>query len=160
MSDKSVSVERATEGADAPCPEFVLADLDLWFRRILNEHLRGHAVREHGSYGAVVNTYAAAEIPDWELRQKQDLVRDAINGVNGLLAERDALREALESNNVGLNLLRQLVSGNNALRDLDVFACNGGEHEAGCECFWEQCEAWALADAALATAQHTQTEEK
>lgn len=48
----------------------------------------------------------------------------------------------------GLNLFRQLVRGHNALRDLDVFACNGGEHEAGCECFWEQCERWAALDAA------------
>lgn len=46
----------------------------------------------------------------------------------------------------GLNLFRQLVSGKNKLRDLDVFACNDGEHDAGCECFWEQCEAWAKAE--------------
>lgn len=49
----------------------------------------------------------------------------------------------------GLVLFRQLVSGSNALRDLDVFSCNFAEHNDGCECFWEQCEAWAKADAAL-----------
>jgi hypothetical protein len=46
----------------------------------------------------------------------------------------------------GLNLFRQLVRGKNALRVLDVFACNYGEHEEGCECFWEQCERWARGD--------------
>lgn len=48
----------------------------------------------------------------------------------------------------GLNLLRQLVSGQNALRDFDVFQCNVTEHDLDCQCFWEQCEAWAKADAA------------
>lgn len=47
---------------------------------------------------------------------------------------------------LGSALLRELVGGNNALRHLDVFACNRGEHDEGCECFWEQCEAWAKAD--------------
>lgn len=50
---------------------------------------------------------------------------------------------------VGLNLFRQLVSGKNALRDLGVFACNDGEHDAGCVCFWGQCERWAEADALI-----------
>lgn len=49
---------------------------------------------------------------------------------------------------VGLNLLRQLVSGGNALRQLNVFWCNYAEHDAGCKCFWEQCEVWAKQDAA------------
>lgn len=41
----------------------------------------------------------------------------------------------------GLNLFRQIVGGGkNALRELGVFACNDGEHGAGCKCFWEQCE--------------------
>lgn len=59
-----------------------------------------------------------------------------------LAAEVDRLHAA----EVGLNLFRQLVRGSNALRDLDVFACNPGEHEPGCECFWEQCEQWAAAE--------------
>jgi hypothetical protein len=53
-----------------------------------------------------------------------------------------------DSDETGLNLLRQLVGGKNALRQLDVFQCNQGEHDPDCECFWEQCEAWAKADAA------------
>jgi hypothetical protein len=82
----------ATDGVEGqpPMPEFALADLELWFRRVLQDRLRGHVVREHGDYGAVVNSYAAAEIPDWELRQKQDLVREAINGVNALLSTSQA----------------------------------------------------------------------
>jgi aspartyl-tRNA synthetase len=48
---------------------------------------------------------------------------------------------------IGLDLLRQLVSGQNALREMDVFACNAEGHDLRCECFWEQCEAWAKADA-------------
>lgn len=47
----------------------------------------------------------------------------------------------------GRNLLLQLVGGKNALRQLNVFWCNDGEHAADCKCFWEQCEAWAKADA-------------
>ncbi len=57
------------------------------------------------------------------------------------------LARELRQSQVGLNLFRQLVSGRNALRQLDVFACNDGEHDAGCECFWEQCEAWAKGEA-------------
>jgi hypothetical protein len=49
---------------------------------------------------------------------------------------------------VGLNLFRQLVSGKNGLRTLGAFPCNVAEHESvDCECFWEQCEAWAKQDA-------------
>jgi hypothetical protein len=50
-------------------------------------------------------------------------------------------------NEIGLNLFRQLISGGNALRDLDVFPCNDPDHDLNCECFWEQCERWADADA-------------
>ena len=46
------------------------------------------------------------------------------------------------------DLLRQLVSRQNALRQLDVFPCNEEAHELDCECFWEQCEAWAIQDEA------------
>lgn len=57
-----------------------------------------------------------------------------------------------EAQTAGLNLLRQLVSGKNSLRTLGVFSCNQAEHEdVDCECFWEQCEAWAKADAETAT---------
>lgn len=52
----------------------------------------------------------------------------------------------------GLNLFRQLVSGKNALRDLHVFACNDVDHDLDCECFWEQCEAWAEIDMGAAPA--------
>ena len=45
----------------------------------------------------------------------------------------------------GLNLFRQLCEPNR-LRDLDVFQCNCAEHDLDCECFWEQCEAWAKVD--------------
>lgn len=60
--------------------------------------------------------------------------------VNGFCNECATTRQCGEG---GLDLFRQLVRGKNALRQLDVFACNDGEHDAGCECFWEQCEAWA-----------------
>lgn len=51
-------------------------------------------------------------------------------------------------NEVGLNLLRQLVGRKNALRTLGVFPCNNAEHlNVDCACFWEQCEAWAKQDA-------------
>jgi hypothetical protein len=38
---------------------------------------------------------------------------------------------------VALSLFRQLVSGRNALRQMDVFPCNDGGHdeEPNCECF-------------------------
>lgn len=61
--------------------------------------------------------------------------------------------------NVGLNLLRQLVGGKNALRQLNVFWCNHAEHDAGCKCFWEQCEAWAQRDAATTAAPVEQSDE-
>lgn len=54
----------------------------------------------------------------------------------------------LANDQVGLNLLRQLVRGSNSLRTLEVFPCNQAEHEdVDCKCFWEQCEAWAKQDA-------------
>lgn len=62
----------------------------------------------------------------------------------------------VSSDAVGLNLFRQLISGSNALRDLDVFRCNDVEHDDGCKCFWEQCEAWAIADAAASRGQSGQ----
>lgn len=101
MSNESKSSSESHVEVEAAVPEFILADLELWFQRVLRERLRGHIVREHGDYGAVVNSYAAAEIPDWELRQKQDLVRDAINGVNALLtsvsAEPEVEQERIRS---------------------------------------------------------------
>lgn len=53
-----------------------------------------------------------------------------------------------DHNETGLNLFRQLVRGKNALRQLNVFWCNDGEHVDDCKCFWEQCEKWAAEDAA------------
>lgn len=57
----------------------------------------------------------------------------------------DADKEHTET---ALALFRQLVTGKNALRELEAFACNEAEHDHDipCECFWEQCEAWAKAD--------------
>jgi ribosomal protein S27E len=52
---------------------------------------------------------------------------------------------------IGLALFRQLVCGTNALRQLDVFGCNEGEHAADCECFWEQCETWAAEELVAVT---------
>jgi|ERR1041384_5444714 hypothetical protein len=63
----------------------------------------------------------------------------------------DDTRVSPSRDETGLNLLRQLVSGQNALRDFDVFPCNVTEHDLNCECFWEQCEAWAKADAEKAS---------
>lgn len=57
------------------------------------------------------------------------------------------LRAAHEAHaEAGLSLFRQLVGGENALRELNVFWCNVAEHEHGCKCFWEQCEQWAAQD--------------
>lgn len=59
-----------------------------------------------------------------------------------------ALKAATPAAEKGLSLLRQLVSGKNALRDFDVFPCNDSTHDDNekCECFWEQCEAWAKSE--------------
>lgn len=62
------------------------------------------------------------------------------SALNAYTANRDTAE-------AGLSLLRQLVGGSeNSLRHLDVFQCNEAEHSGRCECFWEQCEAWAKAD--------------
>lgn len=73
-------------------------------------------------------------------QERAEMVRDALNAY-------DSHRARVEA---GLSLFRQLVSGHNALRMLDVFACNQAEHGPDCECFWEQCEAWAKADGLVA----------
>lgn len=71
---------------------------------------------------------------------------DAITAWNARVDSRNA--QVRVTDEAGLALLRELVAAKNALREFDVFSCNSKEHtDEGCKCFWEQCEAWAKADA-------------
>lgn len=86
----------------------------------VDTHLEKHKVEGVGEHHSIMRRLAA------ELRQR---------------IERE------QHDQTGLNLLRLIVQGGNVLRDFDIFACDSAHHDISCQCFWEQCETWAQADA-------------
>lgn len=72
--------------------DFALADLSLWIERGL-KNLKSRTVY-HG--GAATNSYAVAEFPDWDLRQKLDLIESAKNDAIRVLDLNHRLVECLK----------------------------------------------------------------
>jgi len=77
-------VAAARDAADARVKELeeALHSDALFLRRFL-EKLTHHSVT--GLHGQVVNGYAAAEIPEWEMRQRLDDIEAAIAPAEALL---------------------------------------------------------------------------
>lgn len=84
LSTSITELERhEAESAEPLLPNFALADLDLWFRRVLEDRLKYHSTTQPDR--PVGEGYTYAEIPDWELRQQRDLTRYALEGINETL---------------------------------------------------------------------------
>lgn len=76
--------------------DFALADLSLWIQRGLN-NLKHRTVYAHGDQGgAATNGYAVGEFPDWDLRQKIDLIESAKNDAIRILDLNHRLVECLK----------------------------------------------------------------
>lgn len=77
--------------------DFALADLKLWIEGGLSKLKSRSVYDEHGKW---TNSYACAEFPDWDLRQKLDLIESANNDAVRILDLNhrlvQCLNEALE----------------------------------------------------------------
>lgn len=89
----------ATSGTERGQPREALeeffAEERILFERLLSR-LTSHQTTGH--WGAVVNSYASAEIPEWEIRQRLDAIagaRAALSGIADPEAAITAAREAL-----------------------------------------------------------------
>ena len=79
----------------------VLREIQLWIQRRLKD-LHGRVTK--GSGGVIVNSYVVAEVPDWELRQKLDLVVFALNGREARTDKDSSLVQTPQSSGaLGLN---------------------------------------------------------
>ena len=72
--------------------DFALADLSLWIERGL-KNLKSRTVYHNG---ASTNSYAVGEFPDWDLRQKIDLIESAKNDAIRILDLNHRLVECLK----------------------------------------------------------------
>lgn len=103
VASDGLGLKDSSLSADLPIPEFALADLKLWFRRVLDDPKRLKYRSTTRSDSPVGEGYSYVEIPEWEFRQKQDLVTEASNGVNALLANpitQDAASASAHSQNI------------------------------------------------------------
>jgi len=79
--------------AESVLVDFALADLKLWIEGGLSR-LKGRTV--YDEHGHPTNHYACAEFPDWDLRQKVDLIESANNDAIRILDLNHRLIECLK----------------------------------------------------------------